>query len=526
MNAHNPFRSRLQINAFPRVLLSALFLFSLPIFIQGLHASGLPQDQPPKTSGGQNGTHKGKKNAAKKKVDEGATGEASAAAGGQGQSAGDQAAAGGQGQGQGTDGTGSSRTQDSKDEDSKNPAKSPVLEKIDAKLRYIMLALAGLGALTGIASFLYWLFSKKQIDRVLSAKITSLNLQPARNKEDLNQLQQAWKQELELLEKKLDSLAETVTSKKDIHTIAEQQSALQNELSALHESVKRGDSEVLERTHDALAKLETRVHAIEQEDMESYFDKWKGQDLESKLQSVAVQVFKDFTGNPENEKTVRESVTVLKKVLETAGPWFDAIGTCIKAVPATPGDGAWSEFSIRFQKYCESGADLRRRVQQAIEQSDLRQEPAGVAGNLSFFDVASGRSARSISHDYEDRLCARMQRLQQAAADAAQQWQVLRDELMKLLDHLDATRSASGQPPQVRQLQAQLSSTLRPLKFQEIPVETNSTVFDPSLHENIAGGAVARPELPENTIVRLERRGFFYEGKVLRRALVAVSSRG
>ncbi|HKV91288.1 MAG TPA: nucleotide exchange factor GrpE [Candidatus Angelobacter sp.] len=290
--------------------------------------------------------------------------------------------------------------------------------------------------------------------------------------------------------------------------------------------MRTNDQNVLKQTHEALAGLENRIQAVEQEDLESYFDKWKSHGLEPQLQSAAAQTLKNFTSDPENEKTLHDSVAVLKKVLETAGPWFDAITSCIRALPATQENGAWNEFSIRLQKYCESGAELRQRAQKAIAQSDLSREPAGVVGNLSFFDIASGGSARSISHDYENRLADRLQQVQSTAAEAAQQWQALRDELMKLLDHLDATGSAAGQSHQVSQLETQLRSTLRPLKFQEIPVETNSTVFDPSLHEAIAGGAVARPELPENTIIRLERRGFFYEGKVLRRALVAVSSRG
>jgi molecular chaperone GrpE (heat shock protein) len=60
----------------------------------------------------------------------------------------------------------------------------------------------------------------------------------------------------------------------------------------------------------------------------------------------------------------------------------------------------------------------------------------------------------------------------------------------------------------------------------EIQVELNETVYDPAVHEALAGAALTRPDLPENTIVKLDRRGFFYEGKVLRRALVTLSCRG
>jgi hypothetical protein len=209
--------------------------------------------------------------------------------------------------------------------------------------------------------------------------------------------------------------------------------------------------------------------------------------------------------------------------LETANAWFDTVKSSASALPPAQAKEAWQEFSDRVQQYCNLGSELRQHLQHAIALSDLTQEPADNSADLAFFDVASGRSAECITRGYERRLAARLQQVQRSAVEVTQQWQGLRDELMRLLDLLDSTVGMPvGQPSVVNGLEAQL----RKVRFQEIPVEADNTLFDPSLHEAIAGERPSRPELPENTIVQLVRRGFFYEGKVLRRALVTLSSRG
>jgi molecular chaperone GrpE (heat shock protein) len=68
-----------------------------------------------------------------------------------------------------------------------------------------------------------------------------------------------------------------------------------------------------------------------------------------------------------------------------------------------------------------------------------------------------------------------------------------------------------------------LRDALAAARFNEIQVEPGVTRFNSAEHEP-SGMTVSRAGLAQNTVVHLERRGYTFEGKVVRPARVTLSA--
>jgi molecular chaperone GrpE (heat shock protein) len=93
-----------------------------------------------------------------------------------------------------------------------------------------------------------------------------------------------------------------------------------------------------------------------------------------------------------------------------------------------------------------------------------------------------------------------------------------------VIDRFSGTVDELGpdRPPAIRSLEEHVRAAWQLARIEEIRVVPERTLYDPGIHE--ASGALARPGLPDGTVLRVERPGFYCDSKVFRRALVTLSS--
>jgi hypothetical protein len=301
--------------------------------------------------------------------------------------------------------------------------------------------------------------------------------------------------------------------------------------------------QALERSHEELAaslaghartaqaKTEELRGLLQAKSIEAYFEEWKARHLSASRKEETDAVFREFTNSPENRKSLADNRETQQKILEKARIWFAGLDGCVNELSgaADGDDGFLAAFRPAYTEYCRRGRELIARLEESIPKFDLSTVPADPGAGLSFVDVVSGRSAEILSLGYRRRLADRLEELAATAAACQQEWDALRVSLLELLDQFygqyDA-RAAAGAAAALQQVEQSLRAALKAARVYEVPIEVNATAYDPSVHEPLAGASFTRPDLPENTVVRLERRGFLYEGKIFRRALVTLSSKG
>jgi molecular chaperone GrpE (heat shock protein) len=275
-----------------------------------------------------------------------------------------------------------------------------------------------------------------------------------------------------------------------------------------------------------LQRLTAQVGQLAGKTIVTYFDEWKVEVLQSAQAQEMERTLSEFTA--ENRTLLLDNQEAQQKILGKARIWFDSLRNWAADLRATgAGNSSFAAFRERSLDYCRRGQELLANLEGSLARFELKQLQIDFHKDLSFLDVVSGRSADAISAGYHRRLAERLQDLKRNTVVFQQEWDKLRGELLDLLDQfyglLDAQATATDS---LEGLEAKLRTVLGAARIGEIQVELNETVYDPAVHEALAGAALTRPDLPENTIVKLDRRGFFYEGKVLRRALVTLSCRG
>jgi molecular chaperone GrpE (heat shock protein) len=293
------------------------------------------------------------------------------------------------------------------------------------------------------------------------------------------------------------------------------------------ETVAEDVGQVMEtlKTHESLlAELRKR-------NLSTYFEEWKEGNLKPGLEQESGRILQEFMGNPANRKLRLDNQATQERILDKARKWCDGLASWIRVIQsaASPGNGAEiSNFAQRYEAYCRRAKSLISELESSRAKFDLKSVPFDSGVDMTFFHVVSGHSAELISAGYLRRLNQQLEELVRNTARFTQEWEKVRIELLDLLDQfygLMDSQAHGGGKALFKELDMSLRDALRVATVQEILVEANRTLYDPSVHEPLPGSRVTRTDLPENTVIFLEKRGFLYEGKVLRRALVSLSTK-
>jgi len=332
--------------------------------------------------------------------------------------------------------------------------------------------------------------------------------------------------DLQDLSSKLTALGTTTNQMNDSYVLMQRR--LNEERTQTQEMKDTLEDRIRDVASDIRA-LGTSVDQLRRKNIDTYFDEWKQETLQAALKEENQRTLQEFKAQVENAKTLQEHRQAQERIREKVRAWFDGLGawvTALRVATTSMGGAFLPDFSRKFSDYCECARRLVWDMEVSLSKFDLASVSADVNESLSFMDVVSGRSGESITNGYRHRLVKQLEELKQNTATFTQEWEKLRVELLVFLDQFYGQLGALEAPETLRALDATLRVALGLSRVQEIPVEPNQTAYDPSVHEPVAGARPIRPDLPENTIVSLERRGFFHEGKVLRRALVTLSARG
>jgi molecular chaperone GrpE (heat shock protein) len=361
-----------------------------------------------------------------------------------------------------------------------------------------------------------------------------------------------FRDEIDRLTRRLDGVGDSAAGSQ-VTSLTQGQQDLSNRLLSVQETLRRQSDELLrvrtdykkgfddqgydigtlgeklDKSNARVGALDSRVVTLEHRSLESYFEEWKVAKLRDRLLEDTKSVFTQFANNPDNQSAIAESRSALEKTAEKATIWFAAVATChqeLRNKLAALGGETLVGTTDRLGDYVTRGQQFISHLRQSISDSDLTTVERDLTERFDFLDIAMGRVAQAQS-EYSAKLAARVQGLQQAASAAPESWMKLRAELLEILDQFYSQfESISADKSSVTAIDSNIRSALKQAKIQEIQIESNRTSYDPTLHESLAGARLTRSDLPDNTVVRLERRGFFYEGKVLRRALVTLSTRG
>lgn len=300
------------------------------------------------------------------------------------------------------------------------------------------------------------------------------------------------------------------------------------ELSGLYEALEQSEKV----TSGHFKDLESSVTKITRKSLDDFFEEWKQGALGTDLKQANELTLREFKDRPENRKILAECEESLKKMVEKARIWSSGLTrwtSDLATAPESQGSPFFASFAQRYGEYCARCQKHLAEIQSVRSKCEVATVPADPGEGLSFLDVVTGRSGEKITRGYQLRLATQLQEVVESTQQSQQNWDRLRTEVLELLDefygHLDSL-AGHGMPDQGTKLLPNLRSALGEAKIVEVPVEMNRTPYDPSVHEPLAGARLTRPDLPENTVVRIDCRGFFYEGKVLRRALVTLSSKG
>jgi molecular chaperone GrpE len=98
----------------------------------------------------------------------------------------------------------------------------------------------------------------------------------------------------------------------------------------------------------------------------------------------------------------------------------------------------------------------------------------------------------------------------------------LMKELLNVLDSFDLAVRNAVQTSGMELIHKQFQDTL--VRFGLKPIEAKGKAFDPNFHQAVA--TESRPELEENTVIEEMRKGYTLNGRLLRPAMVSVSTKG
>jgi hypothetical protein len=293
------------------------------------------------------------------------------------------------------------------------------------------------------------------------------------------------------------------------------------------ESVSKADLDALNGRLDNLTRgIEKELHVMRQKSLEEYFAEWKDKKLAAQQRKDTDRILEEFETNPEVMKTVAEVRQTLTRVREKTTPlaqhlmqWTASANVQELARASSPLNQAvasLTQFSQRAHTLVSRATELERRLQ-------LSAVGAEADSGINLFDVVSGRSATLLGDGYRHRLAKHLSETEAHARALAEDAEKLRGELPALLDAVyreeEALVSAGG-----RRLDLRLNETLAAAKINEIVIEPGRTRFDAAFHEALGGATEARTDLLPNTVVRVDRRGFTFEGKTLRAARVVLSA--
>jgi len=100
------------------------------------------------------------------------------------------------------------------------------------------------------------------------------------------------------------------------------------------------------------------------------------------------------------------------------------------------------------------------------------------------------------------------------------------ENLLPVVDNFERALGAMGKATDVSQVHAGIEMIYRQMqdfltKSGVAPMEAQGKPFDPNFHEAIA--QMENPDLPDETVMAEVQKGYLYNGKVLRHAMVQVS---
>ncbi len=100
------------------------------------------------------------------------------------------------------------------------------------------------------------------------------------------------------------------------------------------------------------------------------------------------------------------------------------------------------------------------------------------------------------------------------------------ENLLPVVDNFERALAAMGKATDIEQVQAGIEMIYRQMqdflaKSGVAPMEAQGKPFDPNLHEAIA--QMENADLPDETVMAEVQKGYLYNGKVLRHAMVQVS---
>jgi len=333
--------------------------------------------------------------------------------------------------------------------------------------------------------------------------------------------------------------------------VREMRASFGAEIQAIRDNVGEGQRQILERLdrvaasisgtlrrveqdHDAVTRridvMQDQVNRLADRDLNSFFDEWNASELAAAHQRDTERTFEEFTRDTEHQRVIHECEVSVQNTIARARPWFDAITKGARTLELDSPDGgvALSSVRDRLDTYSRKGTALLREAEDALRMANFAAAPAGATLDMRMADVVTGRSAEMLSTGYRNQLIERLKQLQMRTEQVTRRWEELRDELLPILDayySVVESQAVAGSVGSIASLpQDGLRSALESANVNAIPIDPGRTPYDPTEHEAI-GPRVVRAELPANTVVRVERRGFYYEGKVVRRALVALSTR-
>lgn len=115
-----------------------------------------------------------------------------------------------------------------------------------------------------------------------------------------------------------------------------------------------------------------------------------------------------------------------------------------------------------------------------------------------------------------------------SAREVEEQKEALLSDLLTVADALDLALLHSSQEEDDRSILQGIDLIREMLnkffaKYDVTVIDAWGKPFDPRLHEAV--GVIRNPELPPNTVARVERRGYLYRDKLLRPAQVLVTQK-
>lgn len=280
---------------------------------------------------------------------------------------------------------------------------------------------------------------------------------------------------------------------------------------------------VVAALRDQYQALRRDVQALGGRTLDEYFEEWKRTNLAAAHQDDAARARQAFDADDAAMRELAQARETLERTAARARTWFDSLGAWNPAALLPPSPHA-AQVVEAFSTYRARGRQLVQALDEWLTRSDLSSVSSNPGHDVSFFDVVAGRSGDQLAGGYRARLERRRADVVAHAKKLSLEWTGLRDELPGLLDGYYAVAGEAVGPDGRAVDDAALARALAAAQVQEIHVQPGRTPFDPSVHEAVPGARRLRADLAENTVVQLQRRGFFHEGKVLRRALVSLSS--